>query len=1142
MICWLSVIVCTIGPADLAAAPEGRLAFRHFSTNEGLLQNAISCLAQDRRGFIWVGTENGLYRFDGNRFTVFQANPDDPTSLSSSNILSIVVDGAGTLWVGTVAGLDKFNRSSETFTHVAFGDRPMPLDNSVNVVFEDGHRTIWAGTNQGLIRIGTNAAHHRYRHDPADPESLCHDRITAIDEDHTGVLWIGTAQGGLCAFNRTKGTFAAYRHQPGDDQTISDNQINDLHSNHHSHVWIATPRGLDRLDVNTREFAHFHIDPDQSANYHRITAIHEDQNGTLIVGTHKGSLHILDPVKKVFELYNRTRSPVRRPIRSILEDRSGILWLGTAGAGVYQLRRQKRFSLVRRDPDAPTERSLSDGAIFPFYEDSGGKLWVGTDGGGINIIDRQTGRITHLTHDPDNPDSLSSNFIRQIVEDHQGLIWIGTENKGLDLYDPKEGRFTHFKHDPADDRSLSNDVVYTILEDSNQTLWIGTLDGLNRLDRETMTFRRYKADANNAQALQDDFVYVLFEDRSGELWIGTNVRGVHRFDRKQEIFTHYGFAEFIAHFHQTASGDLWIGTDQGLVHFNPKSGVHRRFTKQDGLSDNYVFSILEDDQQRLWIGTNYGLTRFDLRTETFKSYYEHDGLQANEFNGKSCYKTRNGELLFGGINGFNHFFAQQIENDPYVPPVVLTDFLLFNKKVTIGQEQDGRVILPRAIGELDQLTLKHDDYVITFEFAALSYVYPEGFSYAYRLEGFEEEWNHVGNRRFATYTNLPPGEFTFRVIAANADGVWNNNGAALRVVVVPPFYQTWMFYICLTGLILLAALAIHRFRVKSIEQQKKNLQQMVDARTAEIKHQKDEIEAQKSRLEETILELEKTRQELIRNAHKAGMAEVATGVLHNVGNLINSVSVCAQLIDSMIRRSRVVDRMGKANSLLEEKAQQLEGDDGKTVKKLFEYYELLMDNLKNEHQKIKKTTNTMVNKVDAIVSVIVSQQQYATRGQLSERLHLVEVVDEAIHLKQSSMAKHSITLDKQISATPLVFVQRHKLAHVLINLYENAKHAMQNTEPEDRKLILSIDHDEDYAYLKVTDTGSGIKKEHLPQIFSYGFTTKLNGHGFGLHSCYNYIREMNGQMTVDSEGEGQGATFCMKFPLAKRDELRESAF
>jgi PAS domain S-box-containing protein len=513
-------------------------------------------------------------------------------------------------------------------------------------------------------------------------------------------------------------------------------------------------------------------------------------------------------------------------IRAIYEDREGALWIGTDGGGLNKIVHSKgseeeTFVHYKHDPGNPA--SLSDNVVLSVYEDRAGSLWIGTYTGGLNQLDRRTGKFTHYRNDAKDPESLSHNFVRTVYEDSEGWLWVGTAGGGLNRLDRATGKFTRYVNDPEDSSSLSHNIITSLREDRTGNLWVGTLGGgLNRFDRQSRRFLRFDHKTAVPDSLSHHNVYAICEDRNGNLWIGTH-SGLDKLSLSQ------------------------TGSQPAKVAF-----IH--FAQRGDLPNEVIRGILEDDGGNLWLSTANGLSRLDPRTASYKNYSLTDGLQSNEFYLGAACKSRTGELLFGGGNGFNRFNPNTLEGSQDPPPVVITDFQLFNKSVPIG-EHEGRTLLEKSITGTKSLQLSYKDDVVSFEFAALHYAAPERNLYAYTLEGFDKGWNYVGHRRFITYTNLTPGTYVFRVKGANTDGVWNNEGTSVRIVVVPPIWQTWWFRAigAVAGLLLITA--IYQVRTGSIRGANRRLEQGVADRTAELREANENLQEEideRKRVEEAL--------------------------------------------------------------------------------------------------------------------------------------------------------------------------------------------------------------------------------------------------------------------------------------------------
>lgn len=827
-------------PFTLNAQWSG-IRFRHLSIEDGLSQIGGNCIIQDEKGFMWIGTEDGLNVYDGHKISSYKPEKNNSKSLSNGFILSICEDKSGILWIGTENGLNRFDPAKEKF--IRYFHDPEDLNslsnNRVLAICEDQYGYIWIGTECGLNRLDYEEKEiTRYYSFPDNPNSISHNYIRAIYEDKSGTLWIGTYGGGFNEYDREKKRFLHYKSVPDDTTYLSDNNVLALLEDHEGMLWIGTENGgLNKLDRKSGLFTQYVNNPKDpnSISSNHINAIHEDKADVLWIGTSDGGLNIFNRKKNRFISYtvnpNNPTSISDNTILSICEDRNGGLWFGTYNGGVNIFNWEtQRFIHYKYDPDNPN--SLSYKAVRPIYEDSVGILWLGTDGGGLNKFDRENEIFTHYKNNPNDPHSLSDNRVFAICEDKNSVFWIGTHGGGLNKFNCITDRFKRFKSAPNDSNSLSDNKIRNIVKDhSGKFLWIGTNGGgLNKFDIESERFTHYKNDPNNPNSLSNNRIFCMFQDRSGILWIGTFGGGLNALNPKNEQFTCYQVdtnnvnsisKNFILSIYEDKERLLWIGTvGAGLNKFyrSTQSWVH--YSEKDGLPNNTIYDILEDDKGNLWMSTNRGVSSFNPKSEKFRNYDIKDGLQSNEFNTGTGHKSRSGEMFFGGVNGFNSFYPDSIRDNPFKPPIVITSFQLFNKPVPIGEMGDGRSILESSIKETKKIRLSHLDKVFSFEFAALNFIFPDRNQYAYKMEGFEKEWNYVGNRNYVTYTSLSPGNYVFRVKGSNNDGVWNEEGTSLKIIIVPPFWKTWWFYTLCIIIIVSSIAAVFIYQINKIKKKK----------------------------------------------------------------------------------------------------------------------------------------------------------------------------------------------------------------------------------------------------------------------------------------------------------------------------------
>ncbi len=814
--------------AHLALAATNDIRFEQLFLEEGLSQSIVECIAQDQQGFMWFGTEDGLNKYDGYRFTVLRNDPDNTNSILYNHILSLFTDSEGFIWIGTFdSGLDRYDPETEEFTHFVHNPQdPNSLSNNfIYSIIEDSEGYLWVGTNRGLNRLDRETGDVvRYLHDSSDPSSLSHNTVRALCVDLAGILWVGTDGGGLNRFDPAAGSFTRYMFDPGDSNTLSHNSVRSLFEDRSGVLWIGTVGGgLNCLDRGRRRFTRYRNNPDDpfSLSHDQVYSILEDREGTLWVGTNGGGHNKLDRELGKFVRYvndpNDETSLSYNEVYSIYEDKSGVIWLGTYGGGVDKFdTKRKKFEHIRSRANDPN--SLSHPIVWTICEERDtGILWFGTHGGGLSRFDRKNNRWSHYRHDPEDASSLSADIVRFVFEDSRKVLWVGTHGGGLNTLDRRTGRFRYYRNDPNDPQSLSHDELRSFYEDRFGDLWFGTNGGgLNRFDRENGTFTSYQLDLDDPNSLSNNFVRVIFEDSDGDFWIGTQGGGLNRMNRETGEFEHFRndpedstsvSNDYVFSILEDETGFLWLGTwGGGLNRFDKKTGLFEHYTAEDGLASNSVYGALMDEQRNLWISTNNGISRFNPRGGVFKNYTVDDGLQDNEFNGNAFFKSPDGEMFFGGIHGVTAFYPHEIKDNPYVPPIVITSFTKFNKEVKFDS----------PISDIPELVLSHKDYVFAFEFAALDYSAPNKNQYAYMMKPLDDDWNYTtSDKRFAYYTTLPPGNYVFMVKGSNNDGIWNESGVSVDLRITPPFHQTWWFRLLALVIIILLVRFWYRWRMRN---------------------------------------------------------------------------------------------------------------------------------------------------------------------------------------------------------------------------------------------------------------------------------------------------------------------------------------
>ncbi len=785
-------------------------SFQTISVDDGLSQSSVFSILQDKRGFLWLGTNDGLNRYDGYRFVIYKPDPDNAHGIVGNRVFVIFEDSKGVLWVGTDGGLNRYDRELDRFdSYVHSESNPKSLiNNQVHSICEDKTGRLWIGTRRGISlfepKTGT---FENILNNPKDSKTLTNNFVWSIYKDKKQDVWVGTDRG-LNKYDEAGKNFKRFYLSNDTTNKLFQNTVFSIYEDSYGNLWVGTRGGLFKREVNGSTFKLIRNDPSdpQSLSYNNVYSIREDSKKNLWIGTLGGGLNLLLPKGKGTPVYGKesfttfkhnvknVKSLSNNFVWSLFEDRAGILWVGTdVGLNKYDPSFE-RFSLLREDP--ASHNTLIDNDVTSILVDSDSLLWLGTRNG-LSCFDRKKNRFQNFAVGRQPDIGLKENYIKSLHEDKEKNMWIGTNGGGLLCYNKTSHRSKLYQAEPGKPGKLSDNKIMAICEDRHGILWLGTLGGLNRFDKKTGTFSFYKTNPQNPNSISNDYVLNLFEDHEGFLWIGTS-DGLNKFEPASGKFVRYqatsgnvnGLSNgLVMSITEDQNGILWIGTNGGLHSFDKKSGQFVRYDEKNVLVNNVIYGILRDKEGNLWLSTNKGLITFNSVSKISRNYTRADGLQSNQFNSGAAFLAKDGYMYFGGINGLNYFIPSNIRNNPVLPQIVITDFQILNKHVGIGENS----VLKQAITESKQITLSYTDNVFSIEFAALHFSAPLKNTYSYMLEGFDKEWQNSGTRRFVTYTNLDPGEYVFHARGANSDGLWCETACILKIVIVPPFWHRWWF-------------------------------------------------------------------------------------------------------------------------------------------------------------------------------------------------------------------------------------------------------------------------------------------------------------------------------------------------------------
>jgi len=844
-------VLAAIRCGDISAGTRRNITFNRFSIENGLSHNTVTSIIQDRTGFLWIGTQDGLNVYDGYGFKVFRHDPDDPSSLAGNFILSLHEDREGRIWIGTYkSGLNMFDPATGRFTRYIHDpeDTTSIAVNDVGPIYEDEDGHLWIALREGLDLFDPETGRFsHYSHDPDNDASLGNNTVYCTYRDSFGLFWVGT-KNGLNLFERDSGTFTHIHVDPSDATQLSNGAIHCIYEDKRGMLWFGTEGGLNRYDRPAGTFTSYRYDPSDRSSISDdiVLSLCEDETGAFWVGTSNG-LDIMDRENGTFEHHRHDpineRSIGSDWVKVILQDRIGIFWIGTSNGVSKYVPGKAIFNHHRHNP--LHDDGLNCNHIRAFAEDASGYIWICTDFGGVNRYDPSSDNFDYFRHDPDDPKSLPTEWLETIHIDRKNNVWVGT-GEGLCLFDRETKAFHSYRHDPGDPKSLTGNWILDIYEDSRDNLWVCTGSGLNRFDAGEKNFNRYYHDPDDSSTLSNPTVRNVLEDSDGTLWVSTDM-GLNRYDTATDSFERIRSKgehspdvgdRKINCMHEDSADALWLGTDIGLCRFDRKTHSCELLSMKNGLPNDTVNGILEDDTGRLWVSTNGGIAVLDTVSGLVKVYDSGDGLQSNQFSRGACLKASTGEFYFGGVNGFNRFFPGDIVDNTNVPPVIIESFRI------LGEEAD----LHMSFTGTGSIRLNHHENYVTFEYAALDFTSPEKNRYAYILEGLDRQWNEAGTRRYASYSGLPPGNYVFHVKGSNNDGVWNNQGASMAVTVLPPFWGTIWFRIVIVMSVLALAYGVHWLRVRGVKRQKHQLETEVSLRTAELEHRTEELARERRRL------------------------------------------------------------------------------------------------------------------------------------------------------------------------------------------------------------------------------------------------------------------------------------------------------
>lgn len=1098
-------------------AQNSSYIFEHFSVKDGLANNTIHNIFQDSKGFIWLATENGASRFDGYEFVNFRKDPRNRNSIISNRVHSVAEDITGNLFFATKEGLSVLNQRSQNFQNYEPNKENVLSisDADIRAVIVDKKNRAWVLSYSGGLNILEDEKKIFAKiHNPAifNRGKEFYDAII----DNSENIWISSAFG-IMKFdiNKNSVTFHDFKI----DKSEWWNWINmggwnkKLYLDSKDNIWNATRgQGVFKLDTKTGEISHYPHNQYDHLISNSITCITEDKYGNIWLGTDGDGIIILNPItNEVLNIRHNpenTKSLCSNAIYSIFTDNTGNIWIGSfkGGLSVYYPDKLK-FTSFRPIPNK--KNSLSHRQVLSIQEDDEKNIWIGTDGGGVNKYNPQRPEkgFTRIKSYK-NTDSLNSDIIKCITQLNNREIWMGTYMSGIEIYHKQNNKFKHLK---ANQGAINDNNIWSFAKDNEGILWIATLNnGLNSYNINTGKFYHHRWGVEGQ--IHSPTVLVVYVDRNDVLWVGTETSGLYKYNKSSNTFQQYRSnkkkkgtisSNNIFSIFMDSKKRLWTGTNGGGLNLlNKDEKSFTLYTESDGLANNIVNDILEDNKGNLWISTGNGLSKFNPATSQFKNYDISDGLQDNQFTFGAALKASDGSMYFGGVNGFSKFFPDSVKDNLEAPKIVFIDILINNQPVIVGAKGSP---LKESIFSTKKITLRPKDAVITFKYAALNYTNAHKNKYAYQLVGFDETWTNAGNKREVSFTSLEPGNYTLKVKASNNDGFWNEKGLELEIEVLPPFWKTWWFKILITVFIIGIIVGYYYLRLNQLKSQRKVLTKLVERRTAEIENKNEELKQFSDNLIEINSLLKDRNSKIEEQSKELGLSNKQLSELNSTKNRLFSII----------------------------------GHDLKNpLNAIMGISEILSSNWKDieEGEKIKlfKHINSSAKGMDSLLSNLLTwaRSQRMDIQFNPEETNVLSLINENKMLLKELLKKKNIKLLVSTSTNTIVYVDQNMIDTILRNIITNAI----KFTPQNGHINISVDpYSDDFILVKISDTGMGISDENLSKLFKleYKFSTYgtdgEKGTGMGLILCKEFIEKHKGEIWVESK-EGEGSHFYFTLP------------
>ncbi len=1122
----IAILLLLLVHGGLRAEPTEE-SFKRISTADGLSSAVVTDIIQDSRGFMWFGTQDGLNRYDGYTFKIYRHSDTVAGSIGGNYILALYNDPWGGISAGTEGnGLSFYDRSKDRFTvyrHNPDDPRSIP-GNTVRAITQAAEHVLYVGTDRGTCL---------FRPDEGTFEPLpvrVEDSLAAklpvyvlYFDARDRTLWIGTSSG-LFHYLPDERRAEAYLHDPSDAATISNNFINCIIRSKEGQLLVGTNQGVDQFDPVTGTFARYHHMRENPRS--EVQAMKWDDRGNMWLGLFGSGLEKIEPATGRTTLHvheiDRYNSLSSDYITSLYPDRAGILWIGTYGGGVNMLDLTRvRFEHLQAGEEG---RSLPSNEVYGILP-SRDEVWFGTEQG-VSIWTRSTDRFT----DPGIPGKAGAagNAVYSLAEDEAGNIWIGSAADGLYLLAEKNRRSARFEfiayaQDAPPDRQLVHDAVLCLHPAPDSSLWVGTSGGISVI-REGRVTANFTSDPSDTTSLADNEVYCIHTDRAGRIWIGTFL-GLNRFNPYDSTFIFYDRllgdepVNSIYSIHEDGNGNLWFGTDNsGLIKFDPAKGnTISHYDRSGQLPDNVIYGILEDKEGNLWLSTNSGLVKAIPRSGsddlTFIQYSTANWLSTDSYNIGAYAQGPEGTLYFGSFEGVTYFHPDDVKGNTAAPPVYITGLEIFFRKVAVSD--DGSTPLSEDVIETEEIRLRHDQNVLKLEFAALNYLDPEENLYAFKMENLDNDWNFAGNQREAQYMYIPPGEYVFRVRAANNDGVWNDEGRALRITIVPPFTRTAWFYLILVAGFTALILWIMNFRTRQLKAARNRLEKQVQKRTGELRETN-------TSLNRALEDLRRTQAQLIDSEKMASLGQLTAGVAHEINNPINFVSGNVQPLRRDIQD--ILSILRQYDEIVRQ--HHLEG--------AFKSIEAFKEDLDFDLvlSEIDKLLDGIGEGAARTAEIVKGLRNFSRMDEHELKPASINQGIDSTLLILHNKIKDRIEVIRDYGEFPDIMCHPGQLNQVFMNILNNAQEAIEGKGT----ITIRTRKAGDSVRISIRDSGKGIPEEARKKIFDPFFTTKEvgKGTGLGLSISYGIIEKHNGTIEVKSE-PGKGSEFIITLPAKPND-------